>query len=144
MLPGIQRMLTELSTESLIIACLHNLTWGDLVLALRIVLIAASLSTRRFMDLLVRAEAHLGPSVMPTIAAWKSKLFSFSTKLPSAYRLYRRNSLLILLHSLLRRWICRFRLWYCWSQNHWFILLYLGIKTFCLILFLFFWIALPI
>lgn len=48
----------ELSTESLVIACLHNLTQWDLVLTLRIAIIAAWLFKRRLMDLLyIKFEA---------------------------------------------------------------------------------------
>lgn len=45
-----------------------------MVLALRIVLISPWLSTRRFMNMLVKAEAHFEPSVRATISALKTNL----------------------------------------------------------------------
>lgn len=47
-------ILTELPTESVDIPCMHNLTQWDLLLALSIAVIADWLSTRRFMELMVK------------------------------------------------------------------------------------------
>lgn len=55
---------TKFPIESLVIASLHNQTQWDLVKA----------SAKRLMDIVVGAEAHLAPSVMPKISVWKNEL----------------------------------------------------------------------